>query len=218
MTLASETARNDYTGDGTDSVFAYTFRIVSQSDLLVQVQEIATGAVTELTITTDYTVDGVGDGSGGDVTLVNDSQAWLDSGNLSSEYTIMIRRNPDRVQNTDIRNQGTFYQEDIEAEFDNSRMIDQAQQDEIDRSVKLPDPILPTTFDPTLPSNITLNPGAALMVNSSGDGFTLSSAVFSFYIQTTQPSDPDSNVLAFWFNTLTKIMYIWCVDEWRAFA
>ena len=218
MTLASETSRNDYTGDGTDSIFAYSFRIVSQSDLVVKVRNTTTGAVTKLTITTDYTVSGVGEGSGGNVTLVNASQAWLTSGNLSTGYDLMIRRAPALTQNTDIRNQGTFLPETHEDAFDYARMIDQKQQDEIDRSVKLPDPILPADFDPTLPTNLDLHPGAALIINSSGTGWSVSSAYFALYIQSNAPTNPAANVLAFWFDQSINNMKIWCVTEWRIIA
>jgi hypothetical protein len=218
MSLSSSTARNDYTGAGTTSAFAYSFRIVSQTDLFVQVRNSTTGVVTTLTITTDYTVSGVGVGTGGNVTLVNAAQAWLTAGKLSTGYTMMIRRKPPLVQNTDIKNQGTFYPETHEDAFDYAMMVDQKQQDEIDRSVKLPDPILPATFDPTLPANITLYPGSSVVVNSTGNGFTMSSAYFAFYIQATAPTNPAANVLAFWFDQSIDQMKIWCVTGWRIIA
>lgn len=218
MTLASTTARNDYTGAGTTTVFAYGFRIVAQANLLVEVRKTSTGAVTTLTITTDYTVSGVGVGTGGNVTLVNAAQAWLDGATLAAGYTLMIRRVPSLVQNTDIRNQGTFLPETHEDAFDYAMMVAQAQQDSIGRSVRLKDPILPATFDPTLPENITLFPGSALVVNAAGDGFSLTDAAFAFYIAAVAPAtNPGATVLAFWFDTTTKMMNIWCVNEWRPF-
>ncbi|MHA2066261.1 MAG: hypothetical protein ACXABY_17965 [Candidatus Thorarchaeota archaeon] len=137
MSVSSTTNRVSATGDGATSVYPYTFRIFADTELLVTVVLDSTGVETTLTKTTDYTVDGVNIGSGGNVTLVDASQAWLDGdGDLLATYSIVIRRVLPLTQGTDIRNQGSFYPEAHEDEFDKSRMIDQQQQDELDRSVK----------------------------------------------------------------------------------
>lgn len=218
MSLSSAKDRNDYTGLGTLATYVYSFRIFSEDDLTVEVRNTTTGAITTLTITTDYTVSGVGLATGGNVVLVNASQAWLTAGNLSIGYTLAIRRVVDLVQNTDIRNQGTFYPETHEDALDYLTMVDQQQQDAIDRTVKLPGAIPSTTFDPTLPSTITEHPGATLVVNTAGDGFSMSSAYFALYIQATPPTNPAATVLAFWFDQSIDQMKIWCVTEWRIIA
>lgn len=171
MSISSTTNRVTYTGNGAVDTYSYTFRIFSQSDLLVVVKNTSTSAETTLTITTDYTVTGVGDAAGGTIILVNASQAWLDGdGDLDTGWTITIRRKVSIIQATDIRNQGDFYPEVHEDAFDYSRMIDQQQQDELDRSVKNPEAVLTSTFDPTLPVDIA-TASIALVTNSSGDGF-----------------------------------------------
>ena len=140
MTLSSATSRVSYTGNGAVDTYAYTFKIFSEDDLLVTVRD-TNGVETTLTIDTDYTVSGVGSVSGGNVVLVNSAQAWLDGdGDLKSSYVITIRRVRDLIQQTDIRNQGAFYPEIHEDQFDILTMQDQQQQDEIYRSVKLPEP------------------------------------------------------------------------------
>lgn len=138
MSLGSATSRNNYTGDGATKVFDYTFKIFLSSDLLVTVKDTADPAVeTTLTLNTDYTVSGVNEAGGGSITLVDSGQSWLDAGgDLLTNYVISIRRVVELTQGTDIRNQGDFFPEAHEDEFDRSRMIDQQQQDEIDRSVK----------------------------------------------------------------------------------
>jgi hypothetical protein len=51
------------------------------------------------------------------------------------------------------------------------------QQDEIDRSIKLPETINPATFDGTLPGTLASAVGGeAIVVNSSGDGFDITTA------------------------------------------
>ena len=173
MSVSSTTNRVNYTGNGTVDTFDYTFRIFKETDLLVTVTNTSTNIETTLTIATDYTVTGVLENSGGTVVLVNASQAWLDAdGDLDTGYTITIRRQVEIIQETDIRNQGDFFPEVHEDAFDYGRMIDQQQQDEIDRSVKNPESVLSSTFDPTLPVGIA-TPNIAVVTNSSGTAFVV---------------------------------------------
>ena len=170
MSISSVTNRVSYTGNGAVDTYDYTFRIFTNTDLLVVVKNTSTNVETTLTLTTDYTVTGVGSGSGGTVVLVNASQAWLDGdGDLATGYTITIRRKVPLTQTTDIRNQGDFFPEAHEDEFDKSRMIDQQQQDEIDRGIKLTEGVLASNFDPTLPADIGTS-NVTIKVNSAGTG------------------------------------------------
>lgn len=138
MTIASTTNQMFYTGNGSASVFAYSFKIFDQDDLRVTVVG-SDGIEQTLTIATDYTVSGVGSLTGGNVTLVNSGQAWLSSGNLATGYTMSIRRVLALTQETDLRNQGPYYPETVENQFDRAVMIAQQQQDEIDKSLKAPE-------------------------------------------------------------------------------
>jgi hypothetical protein len=169
MSISSQVSRVSYTGAGSTNTYSYTFKIFDEDDLLVIVSLISTGVETTLTKTTDYTVTGVGETSGGTIVLVNSGQAWLSGGNLANTYKIFIRRQPDIIQETDIRNQGPYFPESIENQFDKLVFIDQAQQDELNRSVKLPTSIISSDFDPTLPVDIdTAN--VAIVTNATGDG------------------------------------------------
>lgn len=179
MSLSSATSRVQYTGNGAVDTYSYTFRIIDQTDLLVTVRD-TSDVETTLTITTDYTVTGVGSSSGGNVVLVNSAQAWLDGdGDLKSGYVLSIRRVRPLTQLTDIRNAGDFYPETHEDAFDHAVMIAQQHQDEIDRSVKLPESIDPSTFTNDLPVGVAdvANAGAALIVNTTGDGWDLGPSI-----------------------------------------
>ncbi len=143
MTVPSATNRVDYVGNGATSVFPYTFRVFVNTDLKVTEQVIATGVETLLVLTTDYTVSGVGDGSGGNVTRV--------AGALPSTKKITIRRVRPLTQGTDIRNQGDFFPETHEDEFDRGVMVAQQQQNDIDRSLKLPETETPSAALSTIP-------------------------------------------------------------------
>jgi hypothetical protein len=172
MSFSSLVNRNDYTGNGSVSSYSYTYKIFDEDHLLVTVAT-AAGVETTLTITTDYTVSGVGASGGGAITLVSAGQAWLTGGNLTNGYTITIRRVVPHTQVVDIRNQGSFYPEVHEDEFDKLVMADQQQQDEIDRSARMPETIPTSVFDPTFPASLPDNPGACVIVNPAGDGFDL---------------------------------------------
>lgn len=173
MSISSSTSRNDYVGNGAVDTYNYSFRIFNEADLTVTVRN-TSGVETTLALTTDYTVTGVGASAGGTIVLVNSAQSWLDGdGDLKSGYALTIRRVLDLVQETDIRNQGAFYPEIHEDQFDKLVMIAQQQQDEVNRSARMPETISSSAFDPTFPSSLPDNPGATVIVNTAGDGFDL---------------------------------------------
>lgn len=115
MGLISTTSHVIHTGDGATSAWAYTFKIQANTHLRVVKRLISTGAETPLTLTTDYTVSGVGTQGGGYVTLV--------AGALAATYQLLIERVPPRTQGTDIANQGDYYPETHETFFDKVVML-----------------------------------------------------------------------------------------------
>lgn len=141
MTVASETSRNDYVGNGATDTYSYTFRIFAATDLLVT-QVNTAGIETELTYLTNYTVTGVGSFSGGTITLT--------AGNLPSGYGLTIRFKTTLTQGVDLRNQAGFFPETIEDALDRLIKVDQQQQDEVDRSIKLPETETGTMVLPTV--------------------------------------------------------------------
>lgn len=171
MTIASTTNRNDYTGNAATSVFAYSFRIIKNTHLKVTVRDIATPPLeTTLTLTTDYTVSGVGASSGGNLTLVNASQSWLVAGtpNLKANFKLTIRRVVSLIQETDIRNQGDFFPEVHEDQFDLDMMAAQQQQDELGRSLRLPETESGSSAATTIPVS-TERASKFLAFNASGN-------------------------------------------------
>lgn len=161
MTISSLTNRVEYLGTGAVSTYAYPFKIFNEDDLLV-VQVDTSDVETELIIDDDYTVSGVGTSTGGNITLV--------AGNLTSGYSLIIRRKLSLVQSTDIRNQGSFFPEAHENQFDKFAMIHQQQQDELDRSFKISDAGDPADFDASVPREIIGQANVTIMTNATGDG------------------------------------------------
>ena len=113
MTVSTEVDHNDYTGNGVTTVFPYQFRIFNKSDLTVTVIDLAEN-MTTLVLDTDYTVSGAGGYTGGNVTLPLP---------LASGYKISIARELSVTQETDLRNQGTFFAEVHEDAFDKLTML-----------------------------------------------------------------------------------------------
>ncbi len=128
MTVPTNDSREQYLGNGATTVFPYAFKIFEGADLEVYLTE-ADGTQTLLVLGTDYTVTGAGNEDGGSITypVIGDP--------LDDDETLTILRVIDITQETDMRNQGAYYPETIEDEFDRSRMIDQQIQEQVNRSM-----------------------------------------------------------------------------------
>lgn len=113
MTVSTEVDHNDYTGNGTTTNFDYTFRVFKRTDLVVSVLDLDNN-LTELILDTDYTVTGAGGYNGGKVIL---------SAPLANGWKISISRNLPLTQDTDLRNQGSFFPEVHEDAFDKLTML-----------------------------------------------------------------------------------------------
>lgn len=128
MTVASSSNKIQYSGNGSQTAFPYAFRIFADANLVVTRAVTATGVETTLVLNTDYTVSGAGSYNGGTVTTAVAP---------ATGTTLTIRRVLATTQGVDLRNQGAFFAETHETVFDRLTMIDQQQQEEIDRSLKL---------------------------------------------------------------------------------
>ena len=112
MTIASTNNQESYSGNGSTSVFPYNFKINDEDHLEVIIAD-TDGDETTLTITTHYTVSGVGEDSGGDVTT-EDLTALVGEEHLPTGYTMVITRRVPLKQETDLGSQGPFYAQTIE--------------------------------------------------------------------------------------------------------
>jgi hypothetical protein len=128
MTVSSTTTRNSYTGDGTTTVFAYTFKIFDDDDITVILRTTATGTETVQTKTTDYSVSGVGDTGGGNITFGTPPTA---------AQTVVLLRQTAQTQTTDYTPNDPFPAASHEDALDKLTLIQQDQQDELDRAIKL---------------------------------------------------------------------------------
>ena len=126
MTVSSATNKVQYNGNGSTTVFAYTFKVFSQNDLTVIVRS-ATGTETVKTITTHYTVSGVGSAGGGNVTMLTAP---------ASGETLTILREQDLTQELDLVENDPFPAQSLEDSLDKLTFMVQQHSEEIDRSIK----------------------------------------------------------------------------------
>lgn len=202
--LSSVVSRSTATGNDSTATYNFNYRIFAMTDLLVTVRNTTTQVETKLTLTTDYTVTGVGL-QAGSISLVSAGQAWIDgSGFLAAGYLIVIRRVRPLTQNTSIRNQGTFYAAVHEDTFDNLTMEIQQHDDMLQRAVILPETVLSSAFNPVLPLSIVNPPaGAALVVNGAQNGWALGSPIVGFKSVTIPFSNFKTGALTNQFTAFT---------------
>jgi len=155
MTVSNLVTRNQLSANGTVVDFAYTFKIFDASDLKVILTTTA-GVDTVQTLTTDYTVSGVGTDGGGNVTFGTAPANGL---------TVTILRNTAITQSTDYVINDSFPASSHENALDRLTIINQHQQDRIDRSIKTPDSEV-AGYDMTLPAKAN-RLGAVLGFDSS---------------------------------------------------
>ena len=127
MTVSSQVNRKDYAGNGSTTAFATEFRFLSDTSIKVIVTVDRTRVETVQTLTTDYTVSGVGDDSGGTVTMIVPP---------ATGETLTIKRDGPLTQNTDYVENDDFPAESHEQALDKLTMNMQQQQEELDAEAR----------------------------------------------------------------------------------
>ena len=160
MTISSTTVKNSYNGDGSTTTFSYTFKIFADSDLQVIIRNNTTATETVKTLTTHYTVTGVGSASGGSVIFT--------AGNIpASGETVVLRRAVPQTQAIDYIANDPFPAESHEEGLDRAMMTLQQVQEEVTRSIKLSRTNTMTSTEFTVGSSDRAN--KVLAFDSSGE-------------------------------------------------
>jgi hypothetical protein len=123
VTVSQQTPVNSSTGNGVTTVFPYTFKIVNQADIEVTVDGVVK------TLTTDYTVSGVGDDAGGNITFVTAPAA---------DTTVVRRRNMAFVRTVDYQDQGDLRSDTLNPDQDAPILMLQQVQEQAGRSLRYP--------------------------------------------------------------------------------
>ena len=128
MTISTTIIKSSYSGNGSTTAFTYNFKITDQDDIEVIIRS-ANGTETVKTLTTHYTVSGVG-GNSGTVTFT--------AGNIPiTGETVLLRRSTPQTQAMDLIDNDPMSADTIEDAHDKVIAITQELQEEVDRSIKL---------------------------------------------------------------------------------
>jgi len=127
MTVSSTTTKVSYAGNGSTTVFAYTFKIFAAAEITVIIRS-STGTETVKNLTTDYSLSNIGVDGGGNVTF--------GSAPASGETVVLIRNTPN-TQTLDLVENDPFLSSSFEDTLDKITHQLIEQQEEIDRSIKV---------------------------------------------------------------------------------
>lgn len=170
MGLSSTVNRIVYTGNGSSASFNFPYYFFAQTDLVVYTFDTVLNSSYLQVLNTSYTISGVQNAqglytSGANIILGSSPNATTD---------VVIFRNPPRVQNYALLQNGNISSAALIQEMDYLTALIQRMDDKATRSLRLPDGF-GGTFSTDLPTNIPLYPNAALVVNSGGNGITIGS-------------------------------------------
>ena len=169
MTISSTTRiAGPYIGNGTATVFAFTFKVFAAADLDVVRLNTSNGAEAVLVLNSDYSVTLNGDQNsnpGGSITLL--------AGALATGFKLTITSDIANLQPTDLTNQGGFYPEVITDSFDRSTIQIQQMSEDVGRSLKAP--LSDGTPDMELPT-AAQRANSFLAFDANGTPFTVPSS------------------------------------------
>lgn len=156
MTVSTTTARVSYAGNGSTTAFNVGFYFLADSHLKV-ILRAADGTETVKTLTTDYTVSGAGNPSGGSITMLTAP---------ATGQTLVILRNAPQTQDVDYQPNDPFPATTHEQALDKLTMIAQQLQNDVNRSLKIAETDS-TNLTTTVPTS-TLRANKALVFDADG--------------------------------------------------
>ena len=159
MTISTTTIKNSYSGNGSTTTFNYTFKITDQDDIDVIIRS-SSGTETTKTITTHYTVTGVGNSGGGTIVFT--------AGNIpTSGETVILRRSTPLTQGVDLIENDPLPANTLEDALDKLTSINQELQEQLDRSLKVSKTATITT--PEITADASARAGKLLGFDSTGN-------------------------------------------------
>lgn len=173
MGLSSTTNRIVYTGDGSSAVFSFPYYFFNTADLAVYLFDTGSSIVYPQALNTNFTVSGSQTTQGvfpqGGSVVMNSS--------FPSNIQIVITRSPSQINNYVLNQNGQINSLALVQQFDYLTALVQRLQDEVSRSVQLPDGlgiINNVQFSTLLPQATALvsSANAPLVLNSGATGFT----------------------------------------------
>lgn len=166
MTLSVSTSRVRYVGTGSVDAYTVPFKFHADAELAVYELDLA-GVESLYVLTTDYTVTGAGEDSGGEITLV--------AGNLAAGVVLVIIRDVPETQATDYVELANFPADSHEDALDKLTMLVQQLQEQMSRAV-----LLPVTVDATLPEIEDSDSDDIVIYDGSGNLIASGSEIADF--------------------------------------
>src|SRR5688572_29080156 len=120
--IATNDSRDVYTGNGTTSVFSYTFKVLAETQIGVFINGV------QQTLNTHYTVSGVNNDGGGAVTFT--------TAPTNGAQVLFLRNQP--IEQITSYTAGPISASVLERDFDRQTAINQMQQEEIGRALRYP--------------------------------------------------------------------------------
>jgi len=151
MTIQNQDSSVTHNGNSATTEWPFTFEIPDADSLKVGLFDIATNVLTELTNTV-YSVIGLGDPNGGEVTYP------LVGLPITSAKRLVIWREVALTQDMDVTNQSPYYPEVLEDQLDLIVMMAQQLNEEIGRAVRVPQGADATDLDILIAGILALSP------------------------------------------------------------
>ena len=136
MTVSAQPPISRSTGNGVTTVFPYTFKIISDGDIEVSVDDVVK------TLNVDYTVSGAGLDAGGDITMTTAPAVGT---------TVVRRRDMAIVRSTDYQDQGTLPAATLDLDIDSTVLMMQQFDERLGRTFSLP---ASSAADGTMPAPV----------------------------------------------------------------
>ena len=130
MTITTTTNRVSFAGNDATTAFATSYKFFADGDLTVTLVTDSTGAEAVKVLTTDYTVAGAGEVTGGTVTM-NTAPA--------TGETLIIERTQAYTQGLDLVENDPFPSESVEQQLDKQVIMAQQNDSALARSLRQPD-------------------------------------------------------------------------------
>jgi hypothetical protein len=108
MTVSAQTPYSSQAANGVTTVFPFAYEIRSETDIVVELED-SDGDLDEQTLGADYTVSGVGSGTGGEITFI-DAPA--------SGITVRTRRVSDLLRSIDYQDNGDLLADTLNDDVD----------------------------------------------------------------------------------------------------
>jgi len=187
MTIPTTASTVIYDGNDSVTTFAFTWKIQLSTDIKVVLID-ANDANTDVS-SSEYTITGIGDISGGSI------EYPVSGSPLATGMRLAITPATLFTQETDLGNQGSYYPETIEDMVDRTTLQIQKINDETDRTFIIPIGVSPVTTPEELYNNILTSESACEAYANETEGYRDEVVVNNYY-----PYAVDSSAAA---NTIT---------------